>query len=391
MGTRVGREIFYCSKCARQLSGRDLETGAAVRIADSVSCQACAPARPRPSGKTTAHLRTVRPPAPGASGGRLLVWSGLVAGVAAVFLGVVFLGGDGKTVEAPPASQAGEMAPAPAVRAPDGPEVEARAAEALQWARAFRAKNPRDLDGQVKAFALAVKDAGKTASLEPARREHGRVVAERFSRARILEALDGRAGGLVAWWKLDEGKGDIAGDSSGNGHTARSTNLRWIGGRAGGGLAFGDGTPSLAVSIADLPAPWTASMWVRRDPCPDVAATLLDSPAGSLRLEQYPRTQKVGITRYGAFDASFEYTAPPGEWVHLTFVGTESGTALFTNGAAAGSVPGKIDLPLACIGSSRAKGMHSFRGAIDELRAYQRALTPEEIRILYENPPSGKP
>lgn len=37
-----GCEIVYCFKCAVRLSGRDLESGAALRFADFYSCAACA-------------------------------------------------------------------------------------------------------------------------------------------------------------------------------------------------------------------------------------------------------------------------------------------------------------------------------------------------------------
>lgn len=37
-----GSEIVYCFKCAVRLTGRDLESGAALRFADFYSCAACA-------------------------------------------------------------------------------------------------------------------------------------------------------------------------------------------------------------------------------------------------------------------------------------------------------------------------------------------------------------
>ncbi len=37
-----GSEIVYCFKCAVRLSGKDLESGAALRFADFFSCATCA-------------------------------------------------------------------------------------------------------------------------------------------------------------------------------------------------------------------------------------------------------------------------------------------------------------------------------------------------------------
>ena len=43
------------------------------------------------------------------------------------------------------------------------------------------------------------------------------------------------------------------------------------------------------------------------------------------------KNQLARANLFGVADYSFDYTAPPGEWVHLTFVGTSFGTTLYVN------------------------------------------------------------
>jgi hypothetical protein len=72
------------------------------------------------------------------------------------------------------------------------------------------------------------------------------------------------ADGLVAHWALDEGGGNTARDSSGNGHDGQLTGGTWIGdARFSGGLRLSTGD---AVSVPRFPAAtpnWSVSLWIR--------------------------------------------------------------------------------------------------------------------------------
>ena len=75
-------------------------------------------------------------------------------------------------------------------------------------------------------------------------------------------------GELVGWWRLDDGSGTVAVDSSGNGYDGTITNATWEPGKFGMALAF-DGT-----AYVDLPAEsWstietqaTFAFWAYGDP-----------------------------------------------------------------------------------------------------------------------------
>src|SRR2546421_2174813 len=55
--------------------------------------------------------------------------------------------------------------------------------------------------------------------------------------------------------------------------------------------------------------------------------------------------KKVGFTKWGVADYSFNYIAPLGEWVHLVFVGTTTNTQLYVNGGLQDIQTPTIDMP----------------------------------------------
>lgn len=126
----------------------------------------------------------------------------------------------------------------------------------------------------------------------------------------------------------------------------------------------------------DVAEPWTVSVQVR-----PTARTgdqvLLSSKAGALKLMQHG-TGKVGFTRYGAADFSFDHTLPLDRWTRLTWVATPGHTTLYADGRRIGSVAASIPLPLRSIGTEKA----SLRGDLDELTTWDEALSPEEITRL---------
>lgn len=188
---------------------------------------------------------------------------------------------------------------------------------------------------------------------------------------------------LVGHWRLDEGSGPSAFDSSGNGNTGTLEGPTWTTGILGGALSFDGVENRVSVDVGDLATPWTASMWVKRTDSPSADARLMDSaayPAGtSLRLEQYGSGNKVGITKYGSADYAFPYVAPAGSWVHLAFVGTSTDTSLYANGNLAGTLGVSLPLSVAKFGSH---GANTMKGVLDDVRVYNRKLTAGEIQVL---------
>ena len=120
-------------------------------------------------------------------------------------------------------------------------------------------------------------------------------------------------------------------------------------GKVGQAFHFDGDTGYFSNSAPSLSVPWTACFWVNRQDAAGLAsAALVSDGLYELKLEQYNGTHEVGVSVFygaGNGDFTFNYIAPVGTWVHLTFVGTSSGTSLYTNGVFQGSITNSIPLP----------------------------------------------
>ena len=192
-------------------------------------------------------------------------------------------------------------------------------------------------------------------------------------------------------WDMNEGTGTTVSDSAGLYPGTINGGVSWIDGVNGKGLQF-SGNGYVDLGIKDLEGNWTASMWVNRgeSPAGTTNTALLSGNQGELKLEQYNKTGKVGITEFGVKDYPFNYSAPIGEWVHLTFVCDGSGTTLYVNGEYQDSLSGVVLAgPATRIGANAKSGLADsggLYGSLDEVNIFNRALTADEIKELAKLP-----
>jgi hypothetical protein len=187
--------------------------------------------------------------------------------------------------------------------------------------------------------------------------------------------------GLVNVWSMDEGIGPTAGDPAG-GANGTIIGPLWRPGRVGNALHFNGISDTINAGAAPLPVPWTATMWVRREDAPSADARLMDPgifAGGTLRLESFNDTNRVGVAIYGVGDYPSAYTAPLGTWVHLAFVGTPSNTQIYVDGVQQDVLPASFSVPRFFIGSH---GYNTMLGTIDDVRIYNRNLSDPELRSL---------
>lgn len=202
----MGQEIVYCYKCQRRIVGAEFADGKAFQVGNHVSCSGCAAellhqlppkdreqllgkmfkaTQGRPAAAAAAapakRQSTVRlqaapdPPQPKAPPVALIG-----AGVGGALLLVVLLVVFGKSDPPPPPPPKKTPAPAVVEKKPATPSpAEAPAREAVQNARAFATKNPRDLEGQISAWRDACDAAAGTTLSAEARRELDAVLARR--------------------------------------------------------------------------------------------------------------------------------------------------------------------------------------------------------------------
>jgi len=202
---------------------------------------------------------------------------------------------------------------------------------------------------------------------------------------------------LVGWWKLDDGAGTTAVDSSGNGNDATLTGtIEWVAGQIGGGLhldgatAYGEISPNPSLVVMNQGG-FTFLAWINTDALDGAHQYVFQQGDGNgtgrswlfLFSDAEIRTYVGGgPTQSGVF-------AEAQEWYHAGFVVTEAGATdsiqLYVNGEPAGAA-GQLGME-SCEGNyfiGRHKNFAAgtvWTGVLDELRIYNRALTTEEVQV----------
>src|SRR5699024_1958172 len=90
---------------------------------------------------------------------------------------------------------------------------------------------------------------------------------------------------------------------------------------------------------------------------------------------------------YGVEDATFDYSAPMGEWVHLTFVSNDQGTTLYVNGVEQDHIDLAINGPMNRIGGNNSVNLAGggfLNATIDQLSVFDRSLTADEVKDLVD-------
>jgi signal transduction histidine kinase len=252
------------------------------------------------------------------------------------------------------------------------------------------------------------------------------------------EAVALLSSNLVAHWEFDEQSGIEAVDSSGQGNHGTLRNFprntsQWVAGRIGGGLRFNtDASTNNVVIVPDSASlnftnelSFTLAIWVRSQA--HEIDTLLNSQLETMKLAVWVQNQAqqidhAGIICKGAgmggeqfavdvYEGKFRFytrpatgspstpvisaVAPSGRWQHLiaTFDGQAHWMALYVDGRLAGSqhAPDSLqctthEVSIGCRESNQGSPYNlPFKGIIDDVRIYNRALSAVEVRTLYDS------
>ena len=217
--------------------------------------------------------------------------------------------------------------------------------------------------------------------------------------------LLGVPAGPVGHWKLDEGEGTIAADSSGNGNDGilNGTAMFWMpdDGMIGGALSF-DGTASAAdyveISTADISlAAGTVAMWGNLLPDPQAPDTRYffghtTIPPWNSRIQLY-MDNADNVLDLGLGDSHSRHqdimSLTTETWYHVALTWDGANYVVYVNGQekANGSYTGLDTLnPVADIGndgrSDDVGRTEVFNGLLDDVRIYDRALSADEIGQL---------
>jgi hypothetical protein len=212
--------------------------------------------------------------------------------------------------------------------------------------------------------------------------------------------------GLVGLWHFDDPVGStLARDSSGNGNDATLVGLdpaqAWVPGRQGGALdTNGVGYASVAdsPSIDSITAEVTLSAWVYFDGViPVDYGTALSRQIRTTNEQYYHLSlyQDGTPTLFIGFSASIAAARPtapqpvtPRHWTHMAGTYDGSLATLYVDGVAVGSRPivgvfPRDAVPVILGGNGNAGAVSEFfPGRLDEIALYNRALSPDEIKLL---------
>jgi len=209
----------------------------------------------------------------------------------------------------------------------------------------------------------------------------------------------------VGYWKFEEGQGEIAGDSSGNDHNGTVYGGNWTNGISGKALEFDGRDDYVEVSDSSQlnPSLITVEAWV------NLKGFSTDPNPVSMIISHGIHDQSPGF--YGLYSAAFAHififqiaeaasqgfyytygtTVPSlGVWYHVAGTYDGSTMRIYVNGVLEGETVANV----VRTNNTNNMGFHVgslllpgweywFNGTIDEVKIYDYARTPEEIRNDY--------
>jgi hypothetical protein len=204
-------------------------------------------------------------------------------------------------------------------------------------------------------------------------------------------AIPSPIAGLVAAYSFDEGEGPRVSDASGNGNAGYIANAVWSEGRFGSALEFrGKGWVTIrATQLLDATGEITLQAWVyptqRQTAWRDVITKQNSGGGDAFSL---PAASAAAPPTDG-WVVKEKIKLAPGRWSHLATTFDGRVQRLYVNGALVASRPQPrkqtTESGALHIGGSPIWG-DRFKGKIDEVRVYNRALTAEEIRMDMARP-----
>jgi hypothetical protein len=214
--------------------------------------------------------------------------------------------------------------------------------------------------------------------------------------------------GLIGWWPLHENSGSTARDLSGNGNpgTLNGGVTQGVAGKGGLTAYSFDGMDG-EVNAGNINSfgnhDWTTSLWIKVNSIPDKIQHILHWGDGDFTIWWLIHLKDLsGDGNYDDLTVHFDEgenkntidiidsNVDDGKYHHLTIVHKESDKyELYVDGELSGTTPDTDTLrdsgnnSLYFAGDPTGNNRY-FNGTINDIRTYNRALSPEEIQTLYE-------
>ena len=215
--------------------------------------------------------------------------------------------------------------------------------------------------------------------------------------------------GLVGWWRLDEGSGTTAYDSSGSGNDARFEGAPvWVdSGKLGGALKFNGVSDYLAAPDSESldigGDQLSIAAWINGEDWPGanhILRKISDMDTSSIyMLRVQPDTVRVYLNT-SAGEVIVDGTTPlaPNEWAHIAVTYDCADARIYVDGQLDGSmsVTGELSQSNNELRVGRGEPAGYFMGMLDDVRLYNHALTEDELVSAMEGggaayPSAGSP
>lgn len=239
-----------------------------------------------------------------------------------------------------------------------------------------------------------------------------------YARTPAQIAWDFNRGDPVGWWRMDEGEGDVAHDSTKNGNNGTLTSMDppndWVAGKFGKALDFDGSNDYIDLgdpTAADTTGAFSLSAWIKPAVLSGETRVIGDEdseycgyPCGGYSLDTSGSSLvfTFGDSALGGNSGNWDVASASnilstGQWQHVlaTWDGTtgSNGMKLYLNGslkaqATAVQTSAYHGTPNTGIGShQRNDGTWNqfFNGQIDDVRVYNYALSTEQVKQIMNN------
>jgi hypothetical protein len=190
----------------------------------------------------------------------------------------------------------------------------------------------------------------------------------------------------IGLWKLDEGSGTIAGDSSGNGnHGTIYGSATWTTGKSGNALDFDGVDDYVDVGDIDLTDAFTISAWINIS---SIDKNMIVGKSYSTYQFYAKPTGRIVFQRNSSTPINFNAGIVTDTWYHVAVTfNTTYGTVLYLDGSVVDtdsdtSITNENNV-ITKIGANSWTAHNFFNGTIDDVRIYNRVLSASEVLDLY--------
>ena len=205
--------------------------------------------------------------------------------------------------------------------------------------------------------------------------------------------------GLRAWWKLDDGSGTVAADATGLGQNGTvSGAVSWTTGQVGGALNFDGSTTGILMGTAPAligTTDFTLGAWIKV-PVGTAAPGMIiqqSDPTG-FEGEYMFSMNSDGTLNFSIYNFGYQFnfntstTVNDGQWHYVAAVRSDTNGFIYIDGVQAGTATGTVKALASlgvAVGYDYRGNSKRFKGTLDEVRIYARALSSIEINTIFSN------